>query len=519
MHNLLIIAVLVLIIAFTAGCAVVDEEQTRERANLLPVPAEPEPLESNDHQTLFFPISRRVFSAKLQIEEIMADEREIFSDHPDFEGKGAIRLREKQSVELEINVPTTQHYTIGLRASGNSIIALSAENERQGAFYFGDTDNLTEEVLHGIFLASGINTLTLTSFQGTVFLDFITVNNYEPHNSRFDVSRLPANQNASVGVRLMMDYFAENYGKRILLAQHVTPGTNSEIGAIFEVTGRFPAIRVSDLMRSSRSFSGDLPVNDDIELAIEWAKAGGIVSYGWTWHSPSVGGGRSHYYAGASDFYLDEARTVINIASFDLRRIEEMYESGTIPQKTYELVRELDHIAEELKRLREENIPVLWRPMHQAGTEWFWWSNCHPESYIWLWRLMFERFSNYHGLDNLIWVWAGQSERFYPGDGFVDIIGEDIYNMDNVSNMPTFIRSGGYPGRAKLTAMTECGLLPAPDLLARDGAFWLWTALYRGDFLTDHRGRHNSLYNTRERLERTYNHELTITLDKLPERF
>jgi mannan endo-1,4-beta-mannosidase len=132
---------------------------------------------------------------------------------------------------------------------------------------------------------------------------------------------------------------------------------------------------------------------------------------------------------------------------------------------------------------------------------------------------MFERFRTYHGLDNLLWVWAGQDPAFYPGDGFADIIGEDIYNMDDVSNAPVFVRSGGYSERSRLTALTECGLLPNVDILGRDGAFWLWAALYRGDFLIDHRGRHNSLYNTRERLERIYNHELTITLDKLPERF
>ena len=132
---------------------------------------------------------------------------------------------------------------------------------------------------------------------------------------------------------------------------------------------------------------------------------------------------------------------------------------------------------------------------------------------------MFERFTTLHGLDNLIWVWSGQHFAYYPGDNYVDIIGEDIYNMDDASNIPVFVQTGQYPGRHKLTAMTECGLLPMPDLLGRDGAFWLWTALYRGDFLVDRRGRHSSFFNTRERLERIYNHELTITLDKLPERF
>jgi mannan endo-1,4-beta-mannosidase len=323
-----------------------------------------------------------------------------------------------------------------------------------------------------------------------------------------------------------MDYLGEMFGQRVLLAQHVTPGTNTEIGTIYEVTGRLPAIRVSDLAAYSRSFTGEAMQKDDIDLALEWAANGGIVSYDWTWFSPSMGiGSTSHYFAAESDFNLDSAFTGVYIVDLEADAVRALFEAGAVSRACYELILELDHMAEHLKKLRDGGVPVLWRPLHQAGTGWFWWGNCEPESFKWLWRLMFERFSEYHGLNNLIWVWSGQSAEFYPGDEFVDIIGECLYNTDDTSGLPQFVGTGDYSagfgrsGRRRMAAMTECALLPSPDLLNRDRALWLWVALYRGDFLVDRRGRLNEQLNTRERLERAYNHELTITLDKLPDEF
>ena len=37
------------------------------------------------------------------------------------------------------------------------------------------------------------------------------------------------------------------------------------------------------------------------------------------------------------------------------------------------LMEDLDLIAEELKKFKNENIPVLWRPLHEADGGWFWW--------------------------------------------------------------------------------------------------------------------------------------------------
>jgi len=478
-----------------------------------------------DNQSLFYPVTKRVFSEKHQIEDLTA--YEALDEFEGFEGTGYIKLEEGFHADFELNVPTPQHYTIAIKAriaadendeEITAVVTLTAAGEQQGAFYVTRTA-FAEFSLHGIYLEAGVNRLSLAALQGTAYIDCIIVTDFELPETRFGVSRIPANQNASNQVKRLMDYFGETFGERVILAQHVTPGTNTEIGAILEATGRLPAIRISDLMRYSRAFTGDKPENDDIELALEWAKSGGIVSYDWTWYSPLVSGGKSHYYAGASDFNLNDAFTTVHIADLDAERLNSLREAGVISRSCYELILDIDHMAENLKRLRDEDAVVLWRPLHQAGTRWFWWGNCEPEAHKWLWRLMFERFSDFHELDNLIWVWSGQSANYYPGDAYVDIVGMDIYNTDDASNIPAFVLSSDYSGRRKFAAMTECGLLPSPDLLNRDRALWLWTALYRGDYLVDSRGYLSDLFNSRERLERAYNHELTITLDKLPGEF
>jgi mannan endo-1,4-beta-mannosidase len=452
-----------------------------------------------------------------------------------FAGRGYILIEENRTADFELNVPSTQHYSIGIRAvsageGDDAVAVLTAQGAQQGAYYVRRNAQSTqgEEIfavfwLHGIYLEAGVNRLSLTVLKGSVYVDELSVRDFELPESRFNTSRLPANPNASNSVRLLMDYLGETFGQRVLLAQHVTPGTNTEIGAIYEVTGRLPAIRVSDLMSYSRSFTDEKPQNDDIELALEWHANGGIVSYGWTWFSPPMGiGGRSHYFAEESDFDLNSAFTAAYIVDLDTDGIRALFEAGAIPRACYELVLEIDYMAEHLKRLRDADVPVLWRPLHQAGTKWFWWGDCEPEAYKWLWRLMFERFGEYHGLNNLIWVWSGQSADYYPGDEFVDVIGEDIYNTDDTSSLPQLVSTGEYPGRSgrrRMAAMTECALLPSPDLMNRDRALWLWVALYRGDFLIDRQGRLSEQFNSRERLERAYNHELTVTLDKLPEEF
>ena len=67
------------------------------------------------------------------------------------------------------------------------------------------------------------------------------------------------------------------------------------------------------------------------------------------------------------------------------------------------------------------DVPVLWRPLHEASGGWFWWGAKGPEPFKQLWELMFQRFTQVHArslimfpvLTNPAWG-TGQRQR-HPG--------------------------------------------------------------------------------------------------------
>ena len=68
---------------------------------------------------------------------------------------------------------------------------------------------------------------------------------------------------------------------------------------------------------------------------------------------------------------------------------------------------DLKNAAAYLKLLRDADIPVLWRPFHEAAGGWFWWGK-DAASFKSLWIAMFNYFKT-EGLDNLIWVWTTEA--------------------------------------------------------------------------------------------------------------
>ncbi len=94
-------------------------------------------------------------------------------------------------------------------------------------------------------------------------------------------------------------------------------------------------------------------------------------------------------------------------------------------------LRELDRVAEGLQQLKDAGVVVLWRPFHEMNGDWFWWSGQDPQTFMKLWRQMFNYFTETKGLDNLLWVYApnhgAKTAAYYPGDRYVDLIGLDAY--------------------------------------------------------------------------------------------
>ncbi|WP_346970566.1 glycosyl hydrolase [Bacteroides uniformis] len=144
---------------------------------------------------------------------------------------------------------------------------------------------------------------------------------------------------------------------------------------------------------------------------------------------------------------------------------------GTWENKVF--TEDLKNIAAYLKLLRDADIPVLWRPFHEAAGGWFWWGK-DAASFKSLWIAMFNYFKT-EGLDNLIWVWTteGDDADWYPGDQYVDIVGRDIYNKETADCVSEYTSIAGNYGN-KIVSLSECGTVGLISEQWASGARWSW---------------------------------------------
>lgn len=89
---------------------------------------------------------------------------------------------------------------------------------------------------------------------------------------------------------------------------------------------------------------------------------------------------------------------------------------------------------------------------------------------------MYDRMTNYHGLNNLIWVWNSVNSNWYPGDGTVDIVSADIYPSagDHNAQSGTYNSLKSLVGDHKPVALSECGVIPDAAQMQSASAHWSW---------------------------------------------
>ncbi|MBE6854553.1 MAG: mannan endo-1,4-beta-mannosidase A and B [Ruminococcus sp.] len=291
------------------------------------------------------------------------------------------------------------------------------------------------------------------------------------------------NPNATKEAKRLFAFIASLRGKRILTGQQECGrhgDFDDEMRYIQSVTDSLPAIRGLDFIHDD--------YDGTVQRSKEWAAKGGIVSICWHWGAPPDGFG-----------YPDSQKEIDMEASLT---------EGTDLHNA--ILRHMDRAAAALKELQEANIPVLWRPFHEFDGQWFWWGKGGAEPFIRLWRMMYDRYTNLHKLNNLIWVlgYSGElKDGWYPGDAYCDIVGTDDYSVG--TNIKKYSWLYERFGDRKPIPYHECGPIPDPDDLIRDGAHWLW-------FLTWHT-IHIKEQNTPEHLRHVYSHPYTITLEELRE--
>jgi mannan endo-1,4-beta-mannosidase len=361
--------------------------------------------------------------------------------------------------------------------------------------------NFFEIKVGTIVLKAGSNSIAITEGWGWYELDYIRIT--QPAAlTPWNLDAVPVSPNSSSEAVKLWNYLKDNFGKKILSGQQ---GGTTELNRINSLSGKKPAVRGFDMIEYSPTRVAFGSLSTETQLATDWWKAGGIVTFSWHWNAPKdlLNTADQPWWKG---FYTTGTTFDPTIA---------MNNSETDEYKL--IIRDIDAIAVQLKVLKDNNVPVLWRPLHEASGGWFWWGAKGPAVCKWLYRLMFQRLTNYHNLNNLIWVWTSYDDAtaldWYPGDDVVDVVGADIYLADGnynasytmFNNLRTIFKG------KKLVTMSENGPMPDPDNLVAENAGWSWFCTWAGDFITD------GVKNSTSIVQKSFTHSYVITLDELPD--
>ena len=306
----------------------------------------------------------------------------------------------------------------------------------------------------------------------------------------------PVNPNASAEVKKVLNLLYDIKGKYIISGQqNYTGDMNTFSDSARAISGKTPAIWGTDFIYWGGKDLGQQVVDESIK---KWEE-GNLVTLMWHEGKPTD-----------DPPYDFEKNVKVKMSDADWN---ELVTPGSALNKRW--LDQIDVIAGYLKQLQNAGVPVLWRPYHEMNGVWFWWGNRKGENGIArLWKMMYDRFTNYHHLNNLIWVWGANGLRdipfdeaydykdYYPGPQYVDVLGADIYHFDYEQkdyNSLVQLANG------KPIALTETGELPTSQILGVQ-PLWCWFMVWTSWLWTD---------NTHDRVKDVYNTPRTLNHDEV----
>lgn len=144
------------------------------------------------------------------------------------------------------------------------------------------------------------------------------------------------------------------------------------------------------------------------------------------------------------------------------------------------------NMGDDLAVLEASDVPVLFRPWHEAGGSWFWWSQGTGAQYVALWQDLYNYIVTTRGIHNCLWVWNGGwstvPDAFYPGDAYVDIVSADLYDTTDGDYSFDYMAWGRWGDSEAPRALGEAGWIP--DMAGFSAAPVAWTLTWTGSFLT-----------------------------------
>ena len=294
-----------------------------------------------------------------------------------------------------------------------------------------------------------------TSFKGDVYIDNITLSQYNASGDYTDITSTPSenytkayisnmpdqvtlsDKNALSETKALYSYLKGLSSSDQVLFGHqndthktVRSGVESDTK---DITGSISGIVGIDSLSLTGTEIGETDVNKAITKSAEISKAaakdGAIITL--SAHMPNMSNSKIKATPDAARPYdfskcdFSESKDLSNNCS------EEVLPGGKYNER---YTAYLDIIADYAKQLGD--IPVLFRPLHECDGGWFWWGSAttDKETYKALYRYT-EDYLTSKGVHNFIYVYSPggpvEEEKYlsrYPGDDYVDVLGFDYYN-------------------------------------------------------------------------------------------
>ena len=377
-------------------------------------------------------------------------------------------------------------------------------------------------------LNKGSNKVAFKPIYGYAVYDTITVTEATfPDFSKIDTTL--SDPKATKEAQELQDYLGSVYGKKIISGQQEIYGGGNdgnyelEFDFIYDLTGKYPAIRGFDFMNYNPLYGWD---DKTTERVIEWVKKrGGIATASWHINVPKDFG--SYEIGDKVDW---QQCTYATSSTF---KTEDCIVEGTKENEYWDLA--IKMLAEQLQRLQDENVPLIFRPLHEAegnvntdgSGAWFWWGKAGAKTYVKIWKYLYNKLTKEYGIHNLIWeqnlyAWSPESVQWYSGDDYVDMVGYDKYNTvynrhDGKTNGPNldaetpyFYTLVNFVKNKKMIALAENDSIPGVNNLIVEHAAWLYFCPWYGEFILDEKN------NAKTDLKEIYTSKYCITLDQLP---
>ena len=292
----------------------------------------------------------------------------------------------------------------------------------------------------------------------------------------------------------VMTYLYSISGKKTLAGQH-NKEPNSEPAKwtefIHQTTGKYPALWSGDFLFQQDNIDERWTMIHEAKK--QWDK-GAVINL--MWHAcPPDEGEPCAWDPGLLNALLDD------------NQWKELITDGTPLNDKWK--KRMDGIAVYLQHLEDNNVEVLFRPLHEMNQGKFWWGGRPgPDGTARLYRIVHDYFTVTKGLTNLVWVWDMQDmsrdfEAYNPGNEYWDVFGFDVYDRGYDASWYSYILPivGDKP-----MAIGECAKLPAASVLSAQPRwvfFMPWAELVQES-------------NSPEEIIEIYNNPRVLTLDEMP---